>query len=99
MGRSGNSIQNDNRAKAFINTRQDILTIQYVNQMHPELKEIKDQKYYIEFLLQESYVHLGDIYRYTASADAPKLRSTYLGQALIYYKEASNIDKSKGQPC
>ena len=66
--------------------------------MHPELKEIKDQKYYIEFLLQESYVHLGDIYRYTASADAPKLRSTYLGQALIYYKEASNIDKSKGQP-
>merc|ERR1719210_2680754 len=76
----------------------DSLACKYVNQMHPELDSFKSEKYYTECLLQDCLVHLGDIYRYTAVADNPKLKKTYLQQAQIYYKDASNINKSKGQP-
>lgn len=66
--------------------------------MHPELINPKENHRYSKDLLQDCYVHLGDIYRYTSQVDTPKLKKSYLQYANDYYKMASSLDKSKGQP-
>jgi len=75
-------------------------TISFINEMNEvgQYYQTNKQKRGALFLLQDCYVHLGDIFRYLANFDNSPLAVTYLEQADDFYTQASKIIPSNGQP-